>query len=357
MKITSGKIHTAQKVLIYGPPGIGKTTLASQFPDPIFIDTEGGTKNLDVRRFEAPSSYQMLLDEIQYVKQHPDTCKTLVIDTIDWAEKLEIRDLCRMKGWSGIEDAGYGKGYTYSAEEIAKMLNLLTEVVDKYGINAVLTAHAQLRKVEMPEEMGAYDHWETKTSKQVSSMISEWADMILFCNYKIRVVKVDSGAKKAQGGQRMMYTTHTPFWTAKNRFGLPDELPMDYKSIAHIFADADPKSTAEPEPPKPPEKTAAKVQRKADPKPATKPEPVPEHAEEVDKRIPKALRDLMIASGVGEWDVKNICEAKGYVPHGTEIWDYDRVNPGFIEGALVANWQSVCDQIMKMRIDAQIPFD
>ena len=85
MEITRGKIDGAKKVLVYGPEGIGKTTFASQFPDPLFIDTEGSTKEQDVARLPAPSSWTILKEEVRYVTQHPEICRTLVIDTADWA--------------------------------------------------------------------------------------------------------------------------------------------------------------------------------------------------------------------------------------------------------------------------------
>ena len=85
MNITSGKIVTAQKVVIYGPEGIGKSTIASKFPDPVFSDTEGSTKHMDIRRFDTPTSWSMLLDQVKYVINNPSICSTYVVDTIDWA--------------------------------------------------------------------------------------------------------------------------------------------------------------------------------------------------------------------------------------------------------------------------------
>lgn len=157
MKIVRGRMQKAKKIVIYGPEGIGKTSFAAQFPDPVFIDTEGSTKDMDVARFEKATSWTMLLEQTKYVISHPDTCKTLVIDTADWAEQLEIESLCAEKRWDGLEGAGYGKGYTYSAERYGAFLNLLSDVTEQ-GIRVVMTAHAQLRKVELPEETGAYDH-------------------------------------------------------------------------------------------------------------------------------------------------------------------------------------------------------
>ena len=48
MEITRGKVQKAKKVVIYGPEGIGKSTFASRFPDPVFIDTEGSTNDLSL---------------------------------------------------------------------------------------------------------------------------------------------------------------------------------------------------------------------------------------------------------------------------------------------------------------------
>ena len=257
MNISKGRVKKPLKVVLYGPEGVGKSTLASRFPNPVFIDTEESTAHMDVYRFDKASSWQALKDQAEYIRTHPNEYQTLVIDTADWAEQMEIADLCKKNGWDSIETPGFGKGYTYSAEEFGKLLNILQGCVNA-GVNVVITAHAQLRKVELPEEMGAYDHWEMKTSKKVAPMIREWADVVLFLNYKTVIVNVDGkgqtkGKNKATGGRRVMYTTHTPFWDAKNRFGLPDEIPLDFNEIAHILptAAAMPAPTPAPAPEKP----------------------------------------------------------------------------------------------------------
>ena len=240
MKITRGRIAGAHKVVVYGPEGIGKTTFASRFPDPLFIDTEGSTKYLDVARVPKPESWNELLQEIKWVIENPDCCKTLVIDTIDWAERLCVEHVLKENGKNGIEDFGYGKGYIYVAEAFEKSLKLLDEVIRR-GINVVLTAHCLIRKFEQPDEMGAYDRYELKlgkkTASQTAPLVKEWSDMLLFANYKTVSVATDDKGKnhKAQGGRRVMYTAHHPCWDAKNRHGLDDELDFDFKYIAHIF--------------------------------------------------------------------------------------------------------------------------
>ena len=191
--ILSGTIPAPVKVVLYGPEGIGKSTFASQFPDPVFIDTEGGTKRLNVARLPAPSSWQMLLDEVAEVARGGVPCGTLVIDTADWAERLCIEAVCARFKVKGIEDFGYGKGYTYAKEEFAHLLDALEEVLTA-GKHVVVTAHAQISRFEQPDAVGSYDRWTMKTSKQVAPLLREWCDMLLFANYKTVVEKAGGRA-------------------------------------------------------------------------------------------------------------------------------------------------------------------
>ena len=357
-EIKSGKIPTAKRIVVYGPEGIGKSTFASKFPGAVFIDTEGSTNEMDVARFPTPTSWTMLLDEVREVLRNPSLCQTLVIDTADWAEQLEITELCASKNWKGIEDAGYGKGYTYSAEEFGKLLNLLTAVSDK-GVNIVITAHAQLRKIELPEEMGAYDHWEMKTSKKVAPMIREWATAVFFANYKTMVIEVDK-KKKAQGGRRVMYANHTPFWDAKNRYGLPDEMPFEFESIAHLFTDTPAAPEPKKEQPKPAAKkpAAAKVKEPERPVITPTPEPVPAvdtgPAEPVDPAIHPKLRDLRMANGVTEWDVQNVVGEKGYMPADMPVRDYPE---DFVVGWCVRWFDKIKERALQLRSEEAIPFN
>lgn len=383
MEIIRGKIPCAKKVVCYGPEGIGKSTFASHFPDPVFIDTEGSTKDMDVARTPAPSSWAMLLEQVRYFIGHPDMLKTLVIDTADWAEQMCSAAVCAQYHKGGIEEFGYGKGYTYLQEEFGKLLNLLTELVEQKGIHVVLTAHAKMRKFEQPDELGAYDRWEMKLTKQVAPMVKEWADMVLFANYKTMVINVDGqgaqkGKNKVQGGRRVMYTTHHSCWDAKNRYGLPEEADFDFAAIAHIFSGQPaptqkPPATAQPDPPqtggvqmemsfdqaKDSYKETQQTASAADPPVQAKPpaqEPVspPENkVAPLDERIPKELRDLMEEYKVSDWDIQEVVGARGYYPSDTPIWNYD---PDFISGVLVAAWPQVHGMIKEMWEKTEIPF-
>ena len=116
------------KVVLYGPEGIGKSTLAAQFPRPLFIDTEGSTKFMDVPRTERPTSWTMLMEQVHCVWDDPGLCGTLILDTADWAEQLCMANACAAKKISSIDDLGYVKGYKYLAEEFGRLLNTLPEI-------------------------------------------------------------------------------------------------------------------------------------------------------------------------------------------------------------------------------------
>ena len=239
MQITRGKIPGAYKIGLYGVEGIGKTTFAAQFPDPLFIDTEGGTAHMDVKRLPKPDAWIELLSEVDWVYNHPDCCKTLVIDTADWAERLCNEAVCAMNKVESIETFNYGKGYVFAQEEFGRLLDKL-ELVRKQGIHILIVAHAMMRKFEQPEELGAYDRWELKLSKKIAPMVREWVDALLFVNYKVLVVNVDNkgaakGKNKVQGGKRVMYTAHHSCWDAKNRFGLPEEAEFSYEVIRGVI--------------------------------------------------------------------------------------------------------------------------
>ncbi len=343
MEITRGKQPGAQKVILYGPEGIGKSTFASRFPEPVFIDTEGSTRHMDVARLPKPTSWIMLLDAVKYIRDNPGVCKTLVLDTLDWAEVLCTQHICNTAQKKGIEDFGYGKGYVYAAEEFGRLLNLLDEVIDR-GVNVLGTAHAKMRKFEQPEETGAYDRWEMKLSKNTAPLVKEWCDSLLFANYKILTVRSAENKQtvKAQGGRRTMYTCHHPCWDAKNRWGLPEETEFDYSVIApHIYVSGTAVSVSAP------------MVNEQPPAPAsTAPAPAPQEqlTLSVNPNIPKALADLMIQYDVEEEELRRVVSLKGYYPEDTPIENYD---PGFISGVLVGAWEKVFDVIMSKR---DLPF-
>lgn len=376
--VTRGKVEKAQRVVVYGTEGVGKSTFASKFPEAVFIDVEEGSNDLDVLRAPTPQSYAALKDFLGKLKNaRPFLFRTIVIDTADWTERLIIKDICSRYKLDGIEGLGWGKGYTYLEEEFGRFLNSLQEFIDM-GVNVVICAHAKINKFEQPDEMGAYDRWELKLQKKTSPLLKEWADMLLFANYETHVINIDNqgavkGKNKAQGGKRVMYTTHTPAWDAKNRKGLPDKMDFDYNQIGIFFEKdlrlesikAKPNEVPKNEPVKevpvkeepkyepvkekveePKQDLSIRTESGAEFKPTNEPTPFEDKRYE-SKEAPqlvsnKALNELMVANNVSVEQIQNVVSAKGYYSAGTPIENYD---PGFIDGVLVGAWSQVYTMI------------
>lgn len=360
--VTTGVQPAPVKTVLYGPEGIGKSTFASHFPDPLFIDTEGGTKRLNVARLPQPTSWAMLMDEVAEVRKGNVPCGTLVLDTADWAERLCIQAVCARAKVNGIEDFGYGKGYTYVKEEFAKLLDALEEVLNA-GHNVVVLAHAAITKFEQPDAVGNYDRWSMKTSKQVAPLLREWCDMLLFANYKTVVEKAGSSPNaknKASGGRRVLYTTHHPCWDAKNRFDLPEEVPFEYAGIAACI----PGSNAQKAPSQrelSPQVTEGVPAPKAEadilPSPAPQPQPPREEVppalltpDLIALGVPEKLAPLMSANNVTPEELQAVVGKRGYFPEDMPIRNYPA---DFVEGCLVAAWPQVLQMVLDNR---DLPF-
>lgn len=335
------------KVLIYGVEGIGKTTFASKFPDPIFIDTEGSTGFINARKLPNPTSWTMLLDELEDIKSDPRG-KTLIIDTLDWAERLAKKYLMDKNKWAAIDSTNYGSRYVALSDEIGKLLNKLTEIKD-VGINVVLTAHAETKKHELPDEIGQYDKYTLKLEKRDAGLAKEWADMILFFNYKTTIISDSkSNSKKATGGQRVMYTTHKPAWDAKNRLGLPDELPIDFETIRELFEAKTGMGTTQIKS-ESTQKTQTQQQMPLPEEPPvieTEPEPVeaqaaPAFNEEIPSSIPQSLADLMTVNHVTTDEIMQVIYVGGFMSQGTPLENV----PAELWGHLASNWDKVLNML------------
>lgn len=356
MEITRGIINKPYKVLVYGPEGIGKTTFASRFPEPLFIDTEGSTSRIDVARLPIPSSWEYLLQEVDFViKERP--CKTLVIDTADWAEKLCIKHICSKHHQDGIEGFSYGKGYVYLAEEFGRLLNKLNEVNDA-GINTVLTAHSIVRKFEQPDEMGAYDRYELKLEKKTAPLVKEWADMILFANYQTFVIEDSkTKSKKGTGGKRVMHTSHNPCWDAKNRSNLPDTLDFDFENIASLFENVQPALAVKQEPAEKEDHTPISVTDYMDePGHIMEGDDIPKETEpdytsdpEYEGLIPEVMQ-LMRENSITAAQLKKAVAKVGVVPEVTPFTSYP---PEWQRAELLTNWSI---KWMPLINDISLPF-
>lgn len=367
-EITRGSTSKPVKCCCYGSEGVGKTTFAAKWPGAVFIDIEDGSGHYDVARLPRPQSWPILLDELMAVATMPEV-GTLVIDTADAAEALCIAEVLKRHKCSGIEQVGggYGKGYTYLAEEFSKLLKSLDRIIEA-GKNVVVLAHAQIKKFEQPDELGAYDRWELKLQKKCAPLVKEWCDLLLFANYATDVMTSKDGKKvKAKGGKkRVMYASHTASWDAKNRLGLPDEMPFDFESIADVIPSAEKRpegETAKPEQPDEQAKQGGDIAQKIenhaetqeylheiasgnlDAKPPASVAP-PIEFEEVTEPEVLELHKCMELSGVNESMLRAAVAAMSNNPY-TEETTIAEYSIKFV-GNLVKHWDAIIEKVKEI---------
>lgn len=222
--ISSSKAFPSQKIVIYGVPGIGKTTFAATFPAPILLRFEDGAAALDVPTFPKVAASLQELETALTSLRGAHKFKTLIIDSLDWLEPIVWRYTCAKEGKENIEDFGYGKGYI-KVDEVWRSIQKKIEALRSNGMHIVTIAHAVPVTYDAPDA-DPYQRYTLKLHKRASALWMEWADMILFLNYKANIIQSEDGKKaKAKGsGDRVIYTTERPAYQAKSRWPLDAEI-------------------------------------------------------------------------------------------------------------------------------------
>lgn len=235
--IQKGASHMPPRILIYGVQGIGKTTLAADAPNPIFILTEDGLGILDAPHFPLCESYAEVMDALRVLATEEHDYKTLVLDSLDWMEPLVWKHTCDVNNWSSIEDAGYGKGYIEALTYWSEYLDAINYLRNEKGMTIIQTAHATAKRFNDPTTE-PYDRYQIKLQEKASGKMLEHSDIVLFANYRVTTVKEGKDKKNVRAvgaGERVMFTQERPAFIAKNRYSLPSEMPLDWKElIKHI---------------------------------------------------------------------------------------------------------------------------
>ncbi|MDK9720417.1 MAG: ATP-binding protein [Rhodospirillales bacterium] len=233
----------APRILEYGVAGVGKTSFAASAPDPVFILTEDGLGTLDVPHFPLARSFDEVMEALMALYSEDHAYKTVVIDSVDWLEPLIWAKACKDNSWKSIEDAGYGKGYVAALDFWRQYIDGINALRNDKGLTVIQIAHADIKRFDSPEHE-PYDRYIIKLHARASALLQEHSDAVLFANYRISTIKSDVGFNKkvtrALGsGERVLYTAERPAFLAKNRYGLPDVLPLSWAA----FAEAMPHST------------------------------------------------------------------------------------------------------------------
>lgn len=224
---SANAVFPPQKILIYGVQGIGKNTFAATFKSPILLQIEDGSAAIDIPAFPLVTAFQGVIDVIQALHGEHDY-KTLVLDTLDWLEPLLWQACCEHHGKESIESFGYGKGYVEVDRWWRHIQQGLDSLRHSKGMDVVVLAHSEIKTIS-PPDTDAYDCYQIKMQKRAFALWQEWADMVLFLNYKINIQKTKTGINEERirgigTGERVVYTSERPAWKAKSRWPLPDEI-------------------------------------------------------------------------------------------------------------------------------------
>lgn len=240
-KVVRGKLAKPLRVLIYGIEGVGKSSFAAGAPDPIFIGAEDGTSELDVARFPEPSGFADALEAAAELTSAPHQYKTLVIDTLDWLEPMVWAHTCAVKRdkfgkpFPDIEAFGYGKGYAAALDYWRQLTAVLERMRAARDMHVVLVAHTWIKPFKNPAGED-FDRFEMKLHARAAGLMREWCDAVLFATHETHTYESGGRTKGISSGARVIHTERCAAFDAKNRYDLPDTLPLDWGSFAEAVA-------------------------------------------------------------------------------------------------------------------------
>jgi hypothetical protein len=239
--VQRGRTPKPPRVLVYGTEGIGKSTFASDAPKPIFIQTEDGLDEIACDKFPLAATYDDVLAALSALRSEQHDYETVVIDSLDWLERLVWDKLCQQYGVNSIEkvDGGYARGYTHALTLWREVIDHLNGLRNLRGMVVLMIAHTKVERFENPET-SPYDRFSPRLNKHASALLSEWSDAVLFATRKIRTQTEDAGFNRKRtiahaigkdGGDRVVRCVGGPSCVAKNRYGIVEELPLSWAAF------------------------------------------------------------------------------------------------------------------------------
>lgn len=248
--IQRGRTPKPPRILCYGVEGIGKSTFGSQAPKPVFIQTEDGLDEIDCDKFPLATTYDEVLAALAELRSQQQDYETVVIDSLDWLERLIWDKLCAEHGVNSIEkvDGGYARGYTHALTLWREILEHLGDLRNARGMVILLIAHSKVERFEDPES-SPYDRYSPRLHKHAAALVCEWSDAVLFATRRFRPQTEDAGFGRKRtiahpigkhGGDRVLRCVGGPSCVAKNRYGITEELPLSWEAFIEALSSNQP---------------------------------------------------------------------------------------------------------------------
>ena len=227
----------APRIMVYGVEGIGKSTFCAGAPNPIYILTEDGLGSLKVDHFPLATSFADVMDAIASLYKDNHAFETVVIDSLDWLEAIIQRETEQKYD---AKDLAYGKGALIAAERWREILDGLNALRNDKGMAVILIAHTTIKRFDSPE-VEPYDRYQPKLQERSNAVVREWSDAVLFANYKNIVKKDDVGFNQTNNrgistGERLLFTSERPAYMAKNRYNMPESIPLSWDAFAEAIS-------------------------------------------------------------------------------------------------------------------------
>lgn len=226
--ITRGKRLRAPKIVVYGPPKVGKSTFGASSPSPIGIITEEGLDNIDVPAFPKAETFDDVMQAIGTLYTEVHEFQTVFVDSLDWLEPLILAKVCADNNVKNIEMIGFGKGYIFADDLWKQFFTGLDALRNEKGMTVICIAHEQVTKVKNPSLAEDYDAYSLKLNKRATALVNEWADIIGFAQHEVFTRQVDptnklnKDVKAVSTGARKLFLNPHPAYVAGNRYGMAD---------------------------------------------------------------------------------------------------------------------------------------
>lgn len=227
------------RVVIHGPQGVGKSTFAASAYKPVFLAFEDGLSGIETDAWNEGRPIKSWAETKEALAAlYESDFGTVVVDSLDWAEAIIHAEIAKRNGKNAIDEIPYGRGFGEALTLWRELLDALNGLRER-GMAIILIAHTQVKRFEAPDSE-PFDRFELKCHKGASALVVEYADVVGFAHHEAAIKKETNGfntrTRGVATGRRLLRVVETPSCVAKNRYALPEVLPLSWDALVTAMA-------------------------------------------------------------------------------------------------------------------------